>query len=394
MLARTFCCAIGLLSVALITQAAEFRGAWVAAVYNLNFPSRPGLPADTQKAQIRKIVSNAARSGLNALMVQVRPEADALYSSHIEPWSRFLSGAQGVSPGYDPLDYFISEARKQGIGVHAWLNPYRAASNSSAPRAANHVSHELNGSVHKIGTSLWLDPGDPEVRNHVIAVVRDIVARYPVAGVIVDDYFYPYPGPGHPRGTFPDSATYRKYGSGQDLGDWRRENVNRLIEQLHETIKSTRPNMLFGVSPFGVYTKGSPGNVTVGLDQYHDLYADPVTWLKHGWVDYLSPQLYWRDKSAQSFSALLQWWRSPTINPREIPIYPSIALERLGSPFHWPASEIATQLSVEAITKPRTSGGFILWNIGPLMTNTKGIDRVIARADRNAGSVGTAVTRK
>src|SRR6516164_8072831 len=278
MLVRTFCCTIGLLAVAFISQGAEFRGAWVAAVYNLNFPSKPGLPADTQKAQIREIVSDAARSGLNALMVQVRPEADALYSSQIEPWSRFLSGAQGVSPGYDPLEYFISEARKQGIGVHAWINPYRAASNSSTPRAANHVSHELNGSVHKIGTSLWLDPGDPEVRNHVIAVVRDIVARYPVAGVILDDYFYPYPGPGHPRGTFPDSATYRRYAGGQNLADWRRQNVNRLIQQLHETIKSTRPNMLFGVSPFGVYTKGLPSNVTVELDQFHDLYADPVTW--------------------------------------------------------------------------------------------------------------------
>jgi uncharacterized lipoprotein YddW (UPF0748 family) len=380
MLVRTFCCAIAFLLVSTVSRAEEFRGAWVAAVYNLNFPSTPGLPADTQKAQIRQIVSDAARSGLNALMVQVRPEADALYSSHIEPWSRFLSGTQGMSPGYDPLQYFITEARKQGIGVHAWINPYRAASNSSAPRAANHISRELSASVHKIGTSLWLDPGDPDVRAHVISVVRDIVSRYSIAGVILDDYFYPYPSAGHARGTFPDSATYSKYGGGENLADWRRQNVNRLIEQLHGTIKSLRPNMQFGVSPFGVYTKGFPGNVTVELDQYHDLYADPVTWLKHGWVDYLSPQLYWRDKSAQSFSVLLQWWRSPTVNPREIPIYPSIALERLGGPFHWPASEIATQLSVEAVTKPRTSGGYILWNIGPLMNNTKGVARVIAGA--------------
>ena len=355
------------------------RGAWVASVYNLNFPSHAGLSAEVQKEQIRRIVDAAARSGLNALMVQVRPEGDALYSSHLEPWSRYLTGVQGEAPGYDPLDYFIRVAREQNIAIHAWINPYRAATNASEARAENHVSHELAGAVHRIGSVLWLDPGDPAVREHVVRVVRDIIERYPVAGVILDDYFYPYPSHNFPRGSFPDRTFYGRYGGHSDIGDWRRENINKLIEALHDAVKEVRPDALFGVSPFGIYTKGSPSVVVTGVDQYRDLYADPVTWLKNRWVDYLSPQLYWRDKSEQSFSALLEWWRSPVANPHAIPIYPSIALDRLGGSFGWPSSEIASQLAIELSTRTRSSGGFILWNVGPLLENKKGVAAVIAR---------------
>jgi uncharacterized lipoprotein YddW (UPF0748 family) len=361
-------------------RAEALRGAWVASVYNLNFPSHTGLSAEVQKEQIRRIVDAAARSGLNALMVQVRPEGDALYSSHLEPWSRYLTGVQGEAPGYDPLAYFIRVAREQNIAIHAWINPYRAATNASETRAENHVSRELAEAVHRIGTGLWLDPGDPAVREHVVRVVRDIIGRYPVAGVILDDYFYPYPSHNFPRGSFPDHTFYARYGGHGDIGDWRRENINKLIEELHDTIKEVRPDALFGVSPFGIYTKGSPSVVITGVDQYRDLYADPVAWLKNGWVDYLSPQLYWRDKSEQSFSALLGWWRSPVANPHAIPIYPSIALDRLGGSFGWPSSEIASQLAIELSTRAASSGGFILWNVGPLLENKKGVAAVIARA--------------
>jgi uncharacterized lipoprotein YddW (UPF0748 family) len=360
-------------------QAEEFRAAWVASVYNLNFPSHAGLSPEIQKEQIRSIMNAAVRSGLNALMVQVRPEGDALYSSRLEPWSRYLTGIQGVGPGYDPLDYFIRVGREQGIAIHAWINPYRAATNASDARAANHESRELSDAVHRIGHGLWLDPGDPAVREHVMRVVRDIVERYAVAGVILDDYFYPYPSRDYRNGSFPDHASYARYGGHSDLADWRRENINRLIKQLSDTVKETRPGTLFGVSPFGIYSKGYPSNVTAGLDQYRQLYADPIAWLKNGWIDYLSPQLYWRDKSAQSFSALLEWWRSPEANPREIPIYPSIALDRLGGSYGWPSSEIAAQLAIEQSTGPRSSGGFILWNVGPLVENRKGIAEVVAK---------------
>ena len=362
-----------------LARAQALKGAWVASVYNLNFPSHVGLSAETQKAQIRQIVEAAARSGLNALMVQVRPESDALYSSRIEPWSRYLTGRQGGAPGYDPLDYFIRAGRERGIAIHAWINPYRAAANASEARAGNHASLEIAGAVHRIGNTLWLDPGDPAVREHVVKVVRDIVERYPVAGVILDDYFYPYPSRGYVRGSFPDQAFYATYGANMDLGDWRRQNINNLIRELHDTVKKARPAILFGVSPFGIYRKGFPANVTVELDQYRDLYADPVTWLRNGWVDYLSPQLYWRDKSAQSFSALLEWWRSPEVNPREVPIFPSIAIDHLGGSYGWPSSEIASQLAIELTTKPRSSGGFILWNVGPLLENKKGVAVVVAK---------------
>jgi len=360
-------------------KAEALKGAWVASVYNLNFPARVGLSAETQKAEIREIVAAAARTGLNALMVQVRPESDALYSSRIEPWSRYLTGIQGAAPGYDPLDYFIRVGREQGVAIHAWINPYRAAVNASEARAGNHVSHQFTDAVHRIGNALWLDPGDPAVREHVVNVVRDIVERYRVAGVVLDDYFYPYPSRGYVKGSFPDHAFYIKYGGNKDLGDWRRQNINKLISDLHDAIKEARPDILFGVSPFGIYKKGFPTNVTVELDQYRDLYADPVAWLRNGWVDYLSPQLYWRDKSAQSFSALLEWWRSPGVNPREVPIYPSIAIDRLGGSYGWPSSEIASQLAIEASIKPRSYGGFILWSVGPLLENKKGVALVVAK---------------
>jgi uncharacterized lipoprotein YddW (UPF0748 family) len=360
-------------------NAEALKGAWVASVYNLNFPSHVGLSAETQKAQIRQIVEAAARSGLNALMVQVRAESDALYPSRIEPWSRYLTGIQGAAPGYDPLDYFIRIGREQGVAIHAWINPYRAAANAAEARAGNHVSRQLAGAIHRIGSALWLDPGDPAVREHVLKVVRDILERYPVAGVVLDDYFYPYPSRRYANGAFPDHAFYAKYGGNTDLGDWRRQNINTLIKELHDTVKEVRPDILFGVSPFGIYRKGFPANVTVELDQYRDLYADPVAWLRNGWVDYLSPQLYWRNKSAQSFSALLEWWRSPGVNPREVPIYPSIAIDRLGGSYDWPSSEIASQLAIELSTKPRSSGGFILWNVGPLLENKKGVAIVVAK---------------
>ena len=377
--AVVFCLVATVISGVLSANAEALKGAWVASVYNLNFPARVGLSAETQKAQIRQIVTAAARSGLNALMVQVRPESDALYSSRFEPWSRYLTGKQGAAPGYDPLDYFIRVGREQGVGIHAWINPYRAAANASEARAGNHVSHQLAGAVHRIGNALWLDPGDPAVREHVVNVVRDIVERYSVAGIVLDDYFYPYPSRSYPKGSFPDRAFYARYGGNTDLGDWRRQNINKLIRELHDTVKEARPDILFGVSPFGIYRKGFPANVTVELDQYRDLYADPVAWLRNGWVDYLSPQLYWRDKSAQSFSALLEWWRSPGVNPREVPIYPSIAIDRLEGSYSWPSSEIASQLDIELSIKPRSSGGFILWSVGPLLENKKGVALVVAK---------------
>ena len=380
LVARTFSVLLGVF-LPILSVSAELRGAWVASVYNLNFPSRPGLSEDEQTQQIRSLVDVAVRARLNALMVQVRPEGDALYASGLEPWSRFLTGVQGQSPGYDPLATFLAEGHKRGITIHAWINPYRAASNANSSLSRKHEVYELGDAVHRIGTALWLDPGDARVRAHVVAVVQDLVERYALDGVILDDYFYPYPSRTLPRGTFPDAATYSRYkqqGGTLTVEDWRRNNVNLLVRDLYSVVKNSRPRALFGISPFGIYTHGEPADVHADLDQYRDLYADPVKWMQAGWVDYLSPQLYWRDGGAQSYSSLLRWWRSPTINPRGVPIYPSIALERLGSGFNWPSGEIAHQIGLEQSIGPRSAGGFILWNIGQLARNEKGVASVVA----------------
>ncbi len=375
-----FLLAVPLLSflASAVVHAEDMRAAWVASVYNINFPSKSGLSAEAQRREIAQICEIAKSVGLNALMVQVRPECDALYESRYEPWSRFLTGKQGVSPGYDPLETFIVEGRKRGIAIHAWLNPYRAATSASASRSSKHVANRLGKHVKRVGKQLWLDPGSPEVQDYLVEVVRDLVRRYPVAGVHLDDYFYPYPDTY--SGSFPDDDSYARYrasGGRLDRDDWRRHSVNTLVRRLSEAVHSARSGAQFGISPFGIYTKGQPSNVKAGLDQYHQLYADPVAWMKQGWVDYLAPQLYWKDGGPQSFRNLLEWWRSPEVNPRGVPIYPGIAIERLVGSHNWPASEIATQLSLERSIGPRPKGGFILWDFGPLKENKKGIRSVV-----------------
>ncbi|MGH8045846.1 MAG: glycoside hydrolase family 10 protein [Chthoniobacterales bacterium] len=359
------------------TARAEMRAAWVASVYNLNFPSKPGLSASAQQAQIIRILDAARAAKLNALMVQVRPECDALYQSSIEPWSRFLTGTQGKNPGYDPLAFFIAEGKKRGIAIHAWINPYRAATHTSDDRNSKHVANQLPGSTRRLKSMLWLDPGSAEVQDHVVAVVRDIVRRYAVAGVHLDDYFYPYPETY--GGSFPDSATYARYqakGGKLSRADWRRNNVNTMVRKLSAAVHA-RPGCKFGISPFGIYTKGQPSTVRAGLDQLNELYADPVAWAQQGWVDYLAPQLYWEDGGPQSFSTLLRWWRNPGVS-NGVPIYPGIDIDRLISQGR-SAAEISRQLGLERSIGPRNGGGgFLLWDFNPLLRDTKGVREVVA----------------
>jgi uncharacterized lipoprotein YddW (UPF0748 family) len=361
-----------------LSAQAEFRGAWIASVYNINFPSDAGLSISAQKAQAIRLLDAAKAAKLNAVLLQVRPESDALYASSIEPWSRYLTGTQGRSPGYDPLAFFIAEAKKRGIAVHAWLNPYRAAASAGKPRAANHISNKFPQYTYQVGSVLWMDPGAPAVQKQIVAVARDLVKRYDIAGLHLDDYFYPYPT-GSGAVPFPDDKTYAAYrasGGKLDRADWRRDNINTLVRSLSEAVHSTRSGVMFGVSPFGIYTKGSPADVKAGVDQFHELYSDPVKWMREGWVDYLAPQLYWAEGGPQSFSSLLRWWRSPSVNPRGVPVWPGIAADRLSS-HGWPASYINTQLALEKSISPRPRGGFLLWNIGPIAKNTKGVASVV-----------------
>ena len=369
-----------LLAFAPAAWAADFRGAWIASVYNLNFPSNSGLSADVQRAEIVRLLETARRCHLNAVMVQVRPESDALYSSHLEPWSRYLTGTQGASPGYDPLATFIAEAGKRGIEVHAWLNPYRAAAKATLARTSNHISRRFPQYAYRIGSVLWMDPGAPEIQEHIVRVVRDIVERYNVAGIHFDDYFYPYPTDSGHTYPFPDDVTYAAYrtrGGLMSRPDWRRDNINTLIRRVSQVVHALRPGAKFGVSPFGIYKPGVPEGISAGVSQFDQLYGDPVAWMREGWVDYLAPQLYWRDGGPQSFSSLLRWWRGPQANPRGVPVWPGVALDRLKS-HGWAASEIARQLQLEKATGPRGGGGVLFWNIKALQGNTKGVGTVVA----------------
>ncbi len=376
MIRRLLAATAALLCLVLPAQA-EFRGAWIASVHNINFPSKSGLSVSEQQAQAARFLDAARAAGLNAILLQVRPESDALYESKLEPASRYLTGTQGRDPGYDPLAFFIAEGRKRGIAVHAWLNPYRAAANVSMPRAANHISCRLPQFAYKIGSVLWMDPGAPEVQRHIVAVVRDIVRRYDVAGIHLDDYFYPYPKNDGSITPFPDNATYAAYrarGGTLDKADWRRDNVNTLIRAIGAAVRAEKPGVEFGVSPFGIYTRGAPADVKAGVDQFHQLYADPLKWMREGWIDYLAPQLYWVENGPQRFSSLLRWWRSSEQNPRRVPIYPGIAVDRMTS-HGWDSSEIGRQLALERSIPP--ASGFILWNIAAVSKNTKGVVPIV-----------------
>src|SRR6476620_543831 len=227
----------------------EFRGAWVATVYNLDWPSKPGLPAETQKAQLRALLDRAAELKLNAILLQVRPASDALYASTKEPWSEVLSGKAGISPGYDPLEFAVTEAHARGLELHAWVNPFRAAISASAKLPANHISTEHPEWVRRFGKQLWIDPGEPAARDYVVSVITDIVRRYAVDGVHLDDYFYPYPLKSG-QATFPDDSSWNRYGrkSGMSRADWRRENINDFVRSMYRAVKAARSRVRVGIS--------------------------------------------------------------------------------------------------------------------------------------------------
>ncbi|MEO6871107.1 MAG: family 10 glycosylhydrolase [Chthoniobacterales bacterium] len=350
----------------------EFRGAWVATVYNLDWPSRPGLPAATQRAELRAILDRAAELHLNAILLQVRPASDALYASKKEPWSEFLTGKAGVSPGYDPLAYAIKEAHARGLELHAWINPFRAAIHADDKLPANHVAKEHPEWVRRFGKQLWIDPGEPAARAYVISVITDIVRRYDIDGVHLDDYFYPYPLKGG-QATFPDESSWERFGkkTGLSRADWRRENINDFVRSMYRAVKAVKSNVRVGISPFGIWKPGVPPTTKAGLDAYGQLFADSRKWVAEGWVDYLAPQLYWGIHPAdQSFPVLLDWWRAQS---HGVPIWPGIATERIGS--KRPAREIIDQIG---LTRRGTSTpGNIQWSMKALMRDQGGIDELL-----------------
>ena len=287
----------------------EFRGAWIQCV-NGQFM---GMGTRQMQETLTYQLDRLKACGVNAIIFQVRPECDALYESNIEPWSRFLTGRQGEppSPYWDPLAWMVEQCHRRGMELHAWINPYRAKTKTTRELARNHVAIRHPETVFAYDGQLILNPGLPENRDYICKVVADIVERYDIDGLHIDDYFYPYPVAGQ---TIPDDKEFAAYNNGiRDRGEWRRYNVNVFMKQLYETIHKVKPWVKFGVSPFGIYRnkKSAPtiGSNTNGLQNYDDLYADVLMWVNNGWVDYCVPQLYWPiGHEAADYETLIKWW--------------------------------------------------------------------------------------
>ncbi len=301
--------------VALCQPKYEFRAVWVATVNNIDWPSKPGLSVEAQKQEVIKILDLQKSLNMNAVILQIRPAADAFYPSELEPWSRYLTGTPGKAPEpfYDPLKFWIDECHKRGMELHAWLNPYRVAQNAKEPLAANHIAFQHPDWILEYGGKLYFDPGLPQTREFVAKVVKDIVTRYDVDAIHFDDYFYPYPT----TEEFPDTTSFKLYNRAflpENKADWRRENVDILIEMLNDTIKAVKPWVKFGISPFGVWRniaddpQGS--DTKAGTTNYDQLYANVIKWQEKGWIDYLLPQLYWQiGHPSVDFKVLANWWK-------------------------------------------------------------------------------------
>ncbi|HEY0929440.1 MAG TPA: family 10 glycosylhydrolase [Gemmatimonas sp.] len=327
----------------------EFRGMWIATVANIDWPSRTGLSIPQQQAEMVALLDVAQQAGLNAVILHVRAAGDALYPSTYEPWMRSFSGTQGGDPGWDPLQYAIEQSHARGIELHAWFNPFRAGNVSDTARLAEtHFGRRRPDVLRRYCSQLWFDPGEAATHDQAIAVVSDVVRRYALDGVHIDDYFYPYPEAGCTT-DFPDSAAfavYQRQGGTMTRGDWRRDNVNRFVERLYTTVRGLSRTARVGISPFGIWRPGNPAGIT-GLDAYASIYADSRLWMQRGWADYFAPQLYWSSTSVgQNFGSLLTWWTQQNTMRRHL--WPGLASYRIadGSTAPFAAGEISTQIGI------------------------------------------------
>jgi len=360
----------------------EFRGVWVHTVYQSHY-------ATMSKAEMQTyfidMLNSYQQAGMNAFIFQVRPTADAFYKSSLEPWSRFLTGKQGVSPReeWDPMEFLIQECHERGMEFHAWLNPYRVTVSENETLAEDHLAIKHPNWFLKYGKQLYFDPGLPQSRKHICEVVKDIVSRYDVDAIHMDDYFYPYPIPGT---EFPDNDTFEQIGLKQGFNssqknDWRRNNVNVLIKELKETIVAQKPWVRFGISPFGIYRnkKNDPnGSETNGLENYGDLYADVQLWAKNGWVDYMVPQLYWEigHKSAD-YETLIKWWNGQVNNEH---LYIGQSVVRTMSDRNQTMGQ-ANQLTrkMELVRENSSVSGNVWWNGYDVLQNVGGIRDSLVR---------------
>lgn len=367
----------------------EFRAVWIATVDNIDFPSKRNLSIEEQKGELLRDLDLAKQLRLNAVIFQVRPMCDAVYKSDIEPWSEFLTGEMGKPQAFDPLEFVVAEAHKRGILVHAWFNPYRAYHPAAKTVSDNHISKRRPDLVRKYGKYLWLDPTDAEVQQYSLSVIADVVKRYDIDGVHFDDYFYPYiekDAAGNDI-EFPDDKDWNEYlktaaemsrGNGTrriplSRADWRMWQVNQFIGNVGREIKRIKPDVMYGISPFGIW-QPMPELGISGFNAYTGLFADSRKWLQDGTVDYFSPQLYWETaQKAQSFPVLLEWWRSQNTKARHI--WPGIASYRIGRTPTFNANEIASQIGLTR-KSPETKGG-IHFSFKSLRNDLGGIQSVL-----------------
>ncbi len=376
--------ALRLLLIALFTvllgasasAADEMRGVWIASVYNIDFPSAQGLSAGVQADELDDIVENAADLDLNAVFFQVRPSGDALYDSDIFPTSRYLSGSQGRDndEGFDPLAYLIERADEEGIEVHAWINPLRITTSGTDIQnlaSGNPARQDPDLAVAYDG-ALYYDPGLPEVRELIIDGAVELAENYDIAGIHFDDYFYP-------GDDFDDDSSFARYGGRLSLDDWRRDNINTLIEGVHEAVEDVDSRLQFGVSPFGVWASDDEmegGSATSGgLSTYVHHYADTRLWVEEGYVDYIAPQLYWSIGYAPAdFEVLLAWWEG-VCRDSDVDLFIGHAAYKVGDGSQAAAwlqpEQLPTQ--IELVQQSDVAQGSIYYGYDALVQNTLGI---------------------
>jgi uncharacterized lipoprotein YddW (UPF0748 family) len=369
-----------LLLLATLSAHAEiaFRGAWIATVANIDWPTPAAVGNDSlQKAEMTWILDSLESLGINAIIFQVRPTADALYYSEYEPTSHWLMGTQGAALTYDPLEWTIEEAHKRNMEVHVWLNPYRVnlAKTDTSIIAPNHIFRQHPEWFWSYAKQWYFDPGLEATREWICTIVQDIVYRFDIQAIHMDDYFYPYP---QGKQALPDEATFAKYPRGfTDIRDWRRDNVNLAIQAISETIKECKPEVQFGISPFGVWRNAdvdSTGSATkAGITNYDDLYADIRLWIKNGWIDYVLPQLYWEiGKKVADYEVLAHWWANE-VKGTNCKLYIGMApyrLENASPKTPWGSgNEIGRQMQLNR-TIPEISGE-CFYSTRPLLRNPR-----------------------
>ena len=339
---------VGSISYTNNAQAAEkeMRAAWVSSVYNLDWPKTQNN-ASKQKSELTQLMDKLKGCGINTIILQVRPESDTFYKSSINPWSKYLTGTQGKNPGYDPLAFAVSEAHKRGMEIHAWFNPYRVTSSGTNLNAlvSSHPARKNPDWVIKYGNKMYYDPGNPEVVNYLVKTIKEVVDNYDIDGVHFDDYFYP-------SSKFPDDASYKKYGKGQNKDNWRRENVNTLLRKV-KAVVNTRSGCEFGVSPFGIWRNKSAscpdGSETGGSQSYNNMYADSRTWIRKGYVDYIVPQIYWPiGLKVADYSKLVKWWANE-VKGYDVDLYIGQGIYKQGQSSHSGqniAKEIKNQINI------------------------------------------------